>query len=348
MDAATEFHFYTRMFSELSSALNDYVNGTASTIIAAIRPVAATMMALYVVLWGWSMMRGVISEPITDGVGRIIRLAIIGGIALQLGYYNGVLSNMLWNSPDALANLISGGSEATNSNYLDTLLSQMYNLGGAYYQKSQANSSAIGIPDLGLLSMAFAFWFAGIVATGYAAFLLALSKIALAVLLGVGPIFVLLTIFEPTKRFFDAWIGQALNYVFLVMLSAATVKLMMAILKQYLNDASGQILADPGLDQAIPAVAFSLVTALVLVQLPSIASALGGGVAIGTLGAVTWSYGRAKGGLVAMRPTNLRRSMLRAQSDVRIVKDAGKAVGSVPSALYRKVTGGPKNRVTRG
>lgn len=336
------------MFSELTAALNIFINGTASTIIAEITPAAKTLLAIYVILWGWSMMRGVISEPITDGIGRIVRLALIAGIALEIGNYNGFLANMLWDSPDALANSIGGGSGTTNSNYLDSLMSQMFNLGGAYYQKAQANSSALGVPDLGMLSMAYALWFSAVVATGYAAFLLALSKIALAVLLGVGPIFVFLILFEPTKRFFDAWLGQALNYVFLVMLSAATIKLMMAILQHYLNDASGQILADPGLDQAIPAIAFSLVTALVLVQMPSIASALGGGVAIGTLGAVGWAYGRAKGGAVAMRPTNLRRSMNRLRSDVRIAGDAAKAVGGAPMAVYRKITGGTKNRVSRG
>ena len=344
---AAEFHFFTRMSDELSGVLDAYVSDTASNVIGAITPVATTLLILYVILWGWSMIRGVISEPITDGLGRIVRLALIIGVALQLGNYTGVLSNMLWNSPDALASYIDGDTAVSNSNYLDGLMAQIYDFGLAFFHKAQSLST-LGVPDLPLLFMAYAIWAAGVIATGYAAFLLALSKIALAVILGVGPIFVLMTLFEPTKRFFDAWIGQALNYVFLVMLSAATIKLILAILQHYLTNASGTVQADPALNQAMPALVYSIVATLVLIQLPSIASALGGGVAIGTLGAVNWAYGRAKGGVVAMRPTNLRRSLLRAQSDVRIVKDAGKAVGSVPSALYRKVTGGPKNRVTRG
>jgi len=344
---AAEFHFFARMSDELSGVLDVYVNDTASNVIGAITPVATVLLTLYVILWGWAMLRGVISEPITDGLGRIIRLALITGVALQLGNYNGVLSNMLWNSPDAIASYIGGDTGTSNSNYLDRLMEQIYDFGLAFFNKAQSIST-LGIPNLPLLFMAYAIWAAGVIATGYAAFLLALSKIALAVILGVGPIFVLLTLFEPTKRFFDAWIGQALNYVFLVMLSAATIKLILAVLQHYLFATVANAQADPALNQAIPALVYSIVATLVLIQLPSIASALGGGVAIGTLGAVGWAYGRAKGGAVAMRPTNLRRSMLRAQSDVRIVRDASKAVGSVPSALYRKVTGGPKNRVTKG
>ena len=345
--AASDFHFYSRMFTELSNALSTYVNDTATNIIGAITPVATTLVSIYVMLWGWSMMRGVISEPIMDGAGRIVRLALIVGVALQLGLYNGFIADMLWNSPDTLASYLGGGNGTSNAAYLDTLMSRMYDFGDAYYQKAQANST-LGIPDLGLLFMAYALWVAGVIATGYGAFLLALAKMGLAVALGVGPLFILLTIFEPTKRFFDAWIGQALNYVFLVMLSAATIKLIMVILEKYLTDASGTVLADPALDQALPAIVFSIIGALALVQMPAMASALGGGVALGTLGAVGWAYGKTKGGMAAMRPTNLRRSFNKARADVRIAKGAAQAAAGAPMAVYRKITGGTRNRVARG
>lgn len=346
--AASSFSFYSKLFSDLSDALSSYVGDTASSVIGAITPVATTLLMIYVMLWGWSMMRGVISEPITDGVGRIVRLAVIIGIALNLGRYSDFLSTWLWNAPDALASYIGGGSGTSNASYLDSLMSKMYDFGDAFYQKSMANKNTFGIPDIGLLIMAWAIWAVGVIATGYGAFLLALSKMGLAIALGVGPIFVLLTIFEPTKRFFDAWMGQTLNYVFLVMLSAAAIKLIMAILETYLTAAGrAGVLADPSLNQALPAIVFSLIGALVLVQMPAMASALGGGVALGTLGAVSWAYGKTRGGMASMRPTNLRRSFNKARSDVRIAGNATKAVAGVPMAVYRKITGGTRNRVAR-
>ena len=170
---------------------------------------------------------------------------------------------------------------------------------------------------------------------------------ALAIILGVGPIFVLLTIFEPTKRFFDAWIGQALNYVFLTMLTAGAIKMMMTIIQTYLTASSGA-LADPSISQALPIIGLCIMVFLVMMQLPSIGSALGGGVAIGTLGAVGWAYGKTKGGITAMRPTNLRRSMNKARSDYRIAKGAAAATAGMPKAVYRKITGASRNRVAAG
>lgn len=346
---ASEFHFYEDMFTQLNSSLSTYVSDVASNIIGAITPVASTLLAIYVTLWGWTMMRGMISEPVTDGITRIVRLAVICGIALNLGYYNAGLSDWLWNSPDALASYVAAGysNETTNVQFLDSLMAQIYDLGDAYWQKANASAGMLPVPDLGLIGIAILTWLGGILATGYAAFLLALSKMALAIVLGVGPIFVLMTIFEPTKRFFDAWIGQALNYVILVMLTAGAIKLIMTIIQTYMGAAAGAI-ADPSISQALPCIVFCVIGALVMMQIPSLASALGGGVAVGTLGAVGWAYGKARGGLSAMRPTNLRRSYNRARSDVRIAKDTAKKVGTMPMAVYRKITGANRNRVAQG
>lgn len=345
------FHFYEKTFSELSSALSTYVNDVATNIIGAIAPVATTLITIYVMLWGWAMMRGVISEPVTDGVARIIRLSVITGIALNLGRYNGFLSDMLWSSPDALAGVIASGyaDSTANTQFLDKLMSQIFDLGDAYWTKATSLSGVTGIPDLSLAITAFLLWIAGLFSTGYGAFLLALSKMALAIILGVGPLFILLTIFEPTKRFFDAWIGQALNYVFLTMLTASAIKLILTIIQKYMMDATGAgVPADPAVSQALTPIVLCVIATLVMMQLPSIASALGGGVAIGTLGAVGWAYGHAKGGLSAMRPTNLKRSINRTRSDIRIAKGAAKAVGGAPLAIYRKITGGGKNRISKG
>jgi type IV secretion system protein VirB6 len=113
---ASNFDFYEKMFSKLSTGLSTYWQDVATNIIGAITPVTTTLLTIYVMLWGWSMMRGVISEPITDGIGRIVRLSVITGIALSVGRYNTYLADMLWNSPDALASYVASGYSDSNSN----------------------------------------------------------------------------------------------------------------------------------------------------------------------------------------------------------------------------------------
>jgi type IV secretion system protein VirB6 len=351
---ASDFHFYSHTFSDLNTALSTYVGDTAANIISQFSSVAYTMLTIYVILWGWTMLRGMISEPVTDGMARIIRLTIIVSIAINIGIYNTALGNFLWQTPDALASAVVGsGYDGTSTvQFLDQLMSQMYDLGDAYWQKANASSGMLPIPDMGLLAIAIAVWCIGVAATAYAAFLLALSKCMLAIILGVGPIFVLGLMFEGTKRFFEAWMGQALNFVFVVLLAAAGVNLILTILQHYLTDATtAGVLADPSVSQALPAIAISIIGFLVLMQVPSVASGLAGGVAVSTLGAVGWAYGKATGTMAAMRPTALRRSYLRAKSDARIAGNAARAAitapYTVPRAVYRKITGGTRNRVSQ-
>ncbi len=363
--ATSDLHFYEDTFNNLSGSLSTFVSDVASSIIDAITPVTTTLITIYVVLWGWSMLRGVISEPVTDGVSRIIRLALITGIALNLGRYNGYLADMLWNSPDVIAGYIASGysNSITNMQFLDSLMSQIYDLGDAYWQKAYASTGALGVPNIGFLLVAVLIWGAGLLATGYGAFLLALSKMALAIILAVGPLFILMTIFEPLKRFFDVWIGQALNYVFLVMLTASAIKLILTIVQNYMGVANGAgVLADPSISQALPAIALCAVGALVMMQLPSIASALGGGVALGTLGAVSWAYGKAKGStssawnvasgqtLSDLRATRRHKAMNArwAANNPSLASRAANIASGAPQAVYRKITGSGNNRVTKG
>ncbi|WP_236839875.1 type IV secretion system protein, partial [Bartonella quintana] len=47
-----------------------------------------------------------------------------------------------------------------------------------------------------------------------------LAKIALILLAGLGPFFIIALLWQPTYRFFEQWIGQVLSYTILIVLLA--------------------------------------------------------------------------------------------------------------------------------
>jgi type IV secretion system protein VirB6 len=345
---AETFHIFETAFGQLDLSLMSFISDTSANATASLSVFAHGTLAIYVCLWGWGHMRGIVSESVADGVMRIIRLSFITSLSINVGIYNQYLGDLLWRTPDALAAaIVSGPASSPNIQFLDSLMSQMYDLGSALWARANLNPGLV--PDLALLAAAVAVWIMGIAATGYGAFLLVLSKIALAILLGVGPIFVSSLIFESTKKFFDAWIGQCLNYVFLVVLSAGAIKLIMSVLAHYLTDVTAVgAMTIASVNQAIPAMAIALVAILVLMQLPSIASALGGGVAISTLGALSYAHRKATGAISAVRPTNIRRAVNGLRSDARALGGVAALAKSGPMAVYRKVTGASQNRVSKG
>lgn len=287
-----DFHFYERTFVELSNAVNEHIGSTSSAVIEAIKPLAVTLLTIYIFWWGISMIRGQIDEPITDGLERMVRISIITAIALQIGYYNSFLSDFLWNTPDALASALSLDGGKTSAQHLDTFVTNVFNMGSKYYTWALANQKSppidlfgiVSIPDLSAWLSAWALWIFSIIASGYGAFLLALAKIALAMILGVGPLFVLALIFESTKRYFSLWISQAATFIFMVVLSASILKVMLPIMNLYLTSVSDEVTRSPTLAQIVPVVAMCIISLLVLMQVPSMAAGLGGGASIETLG----------------------------------------------------------------
>ena len=346
---ATSFHYIeNKFYAPINDILSNYITDTATNVIASISPTAKTLLIIYFVMYGIAMIMGQIKEPVIDLAIKIIRLSVIMGIALNIGNYNGFIVEFLWETPDALAGIIAHGySNPTNNvQFLDSLMSQMYDLGDTFSVSAYAKSS-FGIPDLSLLFFGWVIILVGAALTVYGAFLLILSKMALAILLATGPIFILLTMFEPTKKLFDSWFGQCLNSVFMVILISASIKLILTILQNYLTDltASG-VLTNPTINHALPAITASALGLLVMRQMFSLASVLGGGVALSSLGAVGWTYDHIKKLAGSLTPKNQGRSN-GAQPASQITGGSVKNTRGMPSSVYRKLTSGNINRISK-
>ena len=274
--------FFSSFFNQINASLQTYIDSTVSNVMSATQPVATTLVAIYVGFWGWSMMRGLIQEPVMDGTARILRVCIITTLAINTGNYHSYISDWLWQSPDALGKLVLSGSGGGSNtiNVLDDLMAKYFTAANTLFVQGATNgvlNVGAAISDF-VLGVAIAL--AGILFTAYTAYLLLFSKIALAVLLAIGPIFILLTIFDATRKFFDAWIGQVINFVFLTMITMAISSLVISILSNaiVISDATTATTLN-----IVSEIAVSVLSFLVLLQVPSIAAVLGGGVAISTL-----------------------------------------------------------------
>lgn len=283
---------FSTVFQKIDQGVISFVGSTSAAVATSIAPAVTVLLVIYVMIWGWSMIRGVIDEPITDGITRIVRLAVISGIALSVGLYSQYVTDWIWSSPDAIAEIVVNKDARSSINFLDTLISRFFTLANNFLIAAE-RESRYGIPDLTLFFSGVSLLIMGVIVTGYAAFLFILGKLSLAILLSVGPIFIALAIFEATRKFLDSWIGQVLNYVFLVMLTAACVKLVLIFIEQYFVI---MLNTEPNIGDAMQMIAISLICFLILLQMPSVASGLGGGVALSTLNGIGWAYNKIRSG----------------------------------------------------
>jgi type IV secretion system protein VirB6 len=333
-----DYTFLQSIFQTVDNATSTYITSTVGNVAAAVDPVAHQCFTLYVILWGFAMYRGMINEPIMDGAFRLMKIGIIMHFAINVGEYSGTIANNLVAFPDYLTTLIGNGGAATDSKLvLDKILSDAINSGTSVWEQGSLIPPGA---NPGAYLMALIIWISALVCTGYAAFLIILSKVALAVIVGIGPIFILCLMFEGTKKFFEAWLGQALNYALVAGLTVAVIKLLFGM---YANAAAGTLTvatsADFGLLSCASMLILAVVCFLILMQVQTIASALAGGVSVSTMGAVSWASSKAQSMGGAMRPSNVQKAYRGMQRDARALKAGGQKLATPVAWAARKMRG---------
>ncbi len=272
-------------FAELSSWLNGilagYIGDTAATVASALEPAVITLASVYLIFWGYLQLSGQIQEPLLDGFKRIARLVLVIGLGLHLWLYNSLIVDTFFNAPMELAAAISGSPDAVS--VVDQIISSGGDTAGALIQKG------------GILDGNFSYYLAGFfvyIAVGLAAvytiFLLSLSRIALSVLLAMGPLFLCALLFRGSMRLFDAWISQLINYALIAVLATLVTALLMHLLTTAAAQAAalgtGISIAD-----AVRVCFAAVLMFLLMRQIMPIASGLAGGSSLTSFGAFSRS-----------------------------------------------------------
>ena len=280
--------FFAEFNTWLTALLAGYIGTMTARVAAILEPTVIALGALYVLIWGYLQFSGRIEEPFMAGIKRILTLALIFTVSLRLWLYGPVIVDTFFSAPSQLAAQVIGAFDAVS------IVDQILFAGG--------DAANLLLQKGGILDGDFSYYLAGAavylvvgLTAIYTIFLLALSRIALSVLLALGPLFIALLLFDSTKRFFEAWLAQLSNYAFITVLTVLVAALMM----QLVRVASEQAVATGDGIEIAHAVRVCLAAALVFLvmrQVMPMAAALAHGIALSTFGtmsaAVAWGLGR--------------------------------------------------------
>ena len=271
--------FFAEVSAWLNAVLTGYIGTTTALVAAALEPAVVTLAVVYVIGWGYLQASGQIQEPFADGLQRMARIALVVGAGLHLWLYNSVVVDSFFNAPAALAAAVVGSPDSV------TVVDQIIFSGG--------DAAAALMQKGGVLSGNLSFYLAGFfvyaavgIAAIYTIFLLCLSKVALSVLLALGPFFIATLLFRAARRLFDAWIAQLANYGLIAVLATLLVALLMRLLTSAADAAAARATAITIADGVRVCFCSGLVF-LVLRQVMPMASGLAQSVALSSYGAVS-------------------------------------------------------------
>lgn len=315
-------NLFEGMFSVVDRALDKYITDTATDLIAYITPMFTSMLIVWIAIWGYLMMFGKVSEPLQEGVFRILRVGFIMTLGLTVGTYMGVVVDVLAHGPEKVAAVITGSNESAAA-ILDSLFSRVLAVADQAWDKAGVMSGDFGMYLVAILIMVFGGGVAIVVA-----FLLLASKVATTVLLAIGPIFIIGLLFNTTQRFFESWLGMVINFGMLLVLGSAIGRMVIDVSEAFMGIVESSASSMASMTTSAYLIAFFALGILVLKQVPAIASALGGGVALATQGAL----GSA---MSAMRPSAIRRQYRGVQRDARLAGGAATAPYRGAKSAYR-------------
>jgi type IV secretion system protein VirB6 len=271
--------FFAEFNAWLNALLNDYIQQYTAQMATLLEPAIVALGTLYVLIWGFLHIAGRIEEPVLEGLKRIAILALVFGVSLDLWLYNSVIVETFYRAPAALAGNLVGATDFVT--IVDTILFRGDDVATALLAKA------------GVFHGNFYFYFAAIavyvvivITAVYTMFLLTLSRIALSVLLAIGPLIIPLFLFSSTRRLVEAWLAQLATYAFVAVLAGLVAALMMHLIDQSAAQAEA---AGGGIQiaQAVRVCIAAGFTFLVMRQVLPMAGGLASGVALSTFGIVS-------------------------------------------------------------
>ena len=281
------------MFESLLVATDDaigaFIFNAWTNFIAVAGDWITAMMILYVVITGYMMLIGRFGGSFSDWFVRVLKLAFVFILVTNIDLLTRLLFDLFTNVPEAVASSLAGvGGE--NEGGINGSIGVIWEQGLMAARNILQEAS---LTSWSPVLFAVVIFIVTVLAIVYITFLVMLAKLAVAVLLGLAPFFILLYLFESTKSIFEGWLRQLLTFalipVFLYGLLALVIQIVETMSDQMLAATAASVW---GITHVGPYALVMLVSLLLTTQVMGWAAGVAGGFSLSTVGAFR-SSGRA-------------------------------------------------------
>ena len=266
--------FVSEFLTYVDTTLNGFTQGTYDALVTSHQTEILLVLTIYVALYGWAVLNAWIETTLTDAVKRVVSMAVVVMLATQWSYFSIFGYDVFTAGPAKLIAAMTHGAMDPAS-LLDQVFDKGVRAGYALMQEG-------GWSDMGLVVIGALVAFGTVVVVGYSLFLIVLAKIALAILLGLAPLFLLFLLFNATRDFFGQWLRQIFNFALIPVLVFG----MSAVMLKFVDSSLTRL--EVATTSRLGEVTFLLLIGFILVmllrQVMGIAAGLGGGIQLATLG----------------------------------------------------------------
>ncbi|WP_019221906.1 type IV secretion system protein VirB6 [Bartonella senegalensis] len=245
--------------------LNKVMDTTVSGLSSAISAPLNLASIIFIFLYGYNVMTGRVALSMHSLLNNVVKIVVVTTMATNANTFNTYVKDIFFGD---LANAIGNAlnSNPSSANVFDYILLKT----SARYQEVLAaawflEKIMVGLLGSLMIMAVIVFCIGGFIVQMFA-------QVALVMIIGLGPLFISLYLFNATRKFSDAWITTLVNFTILQVLVIMLGTIMCKIILYVLNGTYESIyFLFP------PVVVISIVGAILFRALPGIASALSSG-----------------------------------------------------------------------
>lgn len=284
------------VFEDVLPVLDTFVTRTSSSMAALAGAAGGSLFAIYVLFWGLAIVTGQIQEPMTDGVKRIARAVVILAFATSAGIYGDWVIGFFTQVPGAIAAEVaqagaSGGFAMTpdlgTAQMLDATLAHGLKAAQSAWERA-STFNVFAAVTYGTIAILICIFTALVCA--YAGALVLMAHLGLSIMLGIGPLFIIMAMFEATQQLFVAWSRQLITFAVFFIVLAAAVTLTFSFFAPFIEHLGAAPDGLSGVSEIVKSfmllVCMCTLALFVLWQSQSWASGLAGGVSVAAAGAI--------------------------------------------------------------
>jgi type IV secretion system protein VirB6 len=209
---------YVLVYTYINDAINDFMTHLMKQMMSVVAAVALLLLTVWIMVVGYRVITGTLREPLMAVVTNMTRIVLIVTVATSMSIFGSDLHNLATNEiPTDLNQMFTGDSGSIQKSINDNLLQTV---------AAMAAIDAVQAPPGDMQTVSDKARAADLVIFGTASppmavgTMLLLYNFAIALFVGLGPLFILCLIFNKTKALFEKWLLYGLATLFsLAMLS---------------------------------------------------------------------------------------------------------------------------------
>lgn len=224
-------NFATGILSMVDQVIGNFVQSGYTALVQDNTGVITALMTFYIILLGYRFFNHTMSADINTIARHLTALMIVYGFLISWNLYWLFFYNFFTNEPLAIAQSLTSATGLPPNQGSAVALDNTFVQGmQAAYQVMQIGTALSPMPwiyGLAIFCMTAVFGVAALMLFVYA-------KIAISIILVLGPIFLLCLLWNSTRGFFDKWINKLVYYALIPIVTSAMLMLVLAIDKNIL------------------------------------------------------------------------------------------------------------------